>query len=499
MSLMRAGVFGLAVWFFLSLAPSPASAPPSRLALTVQAAVTSPADISQRVSTCVLPDIVCADFSWEVADRFTPVWLSWSRDDRRNYSRSVLRQPFSLAFDACRARGGRTPINLYSWVVRGVDDPGFSQSREVESCQLSIQVPAEGAYEVLLTVRGQDGQAATTMQRVVLKDLLIVSIGDSYASGEGNPDVPRGPTSPGSWQDRRCHRSRFSGPAQAAWELERRDEQSTVTFLSYACSGAQIRKGLIGEYLGLIPQRPPIPPQIKAAATLLCGDELCDRPEDPTIDVLLISIGGNDVGFSAAILACAARLEDIADRTLQRIIRIGFIPKKDCHQQPGLTRFVEGRFRELPGLYEELRQEISTRLKVDTLYISEYPVDFFDSRAGCGTLELVTATEAQWLASQGQRLNQIIHNSWRPGWTNIGNDRWRRTRRWDVISEIASGFAGYGYCATPTYYGHLGRSITQQLDYLGFLHPNADGHRVYKDAILRKLQTVREQIIRFPP
>ncbi len=489
---MRAIQIGLAVCFLISLAPSPTAAPSVR-PLPVQAAVPSP------VSTCVLPDIACADFSWQVADRFTAVWQSWSRDNRRNYSRSVFRQPFSLAFDACRSRGGRTPITLYSWVLRGVDVPGFSQTREVGSCQLSIQAPAEGAYEVLLTVRGQDGQAATTMQRVVLKDLLMVSIGDSYASGEGNPDVPRGPTTPGSWQDRRCHRSRFAGPAQAAWELERRDPQSTVTFLSYACSGAQIRKGLIGEYLGLIPQWPPIPPQIKAAATLLCGDELCDRLADPTIDVLLISIGGNDVGFSASVMACAAKLDDIADRTLQSIIRVDFIPQKDCHQQPQLTRFVEERFRALPGLYEELQQEIRKRLKVDALYISEYPVDLFDSRAGCGTLELVTATEAQWLASQGQRLNQIIHNSWSPGWVHIGNNQWRRNRRWDVISEIASGFAGYGYCATPTYYGHLGRSITQQLDYLGLLHPNADGHRIYKDAILRRLQTVWEEIIRFPP
>jgi hypothetical protein len=36
----------------------------------------------------------------------------------------------------------------------------------------------------------------------------------------------------------------------------------------------------------------------------------------------------------------------------------------------------------------------------------------------------------------------------------------------------------------------LGQSLVHQLDYLGLLHPNAEGHRVYRDAILRKLQAI---------
>jgi len=95
----------------------------------------------------------------------------------------------------------------------------------------------------------------------------------------------------------------------------------------------------------------------------------------------------------------------------------------------------------------------------------------FDSGAGCGSLELVTAEEAQWLAGYGQRLNQVIRDSWGA-----------------AVVDIASAFAGHGYCGTPTFYGHLGQSLGRQLDYLGLLHPNAEGHRVYRDAILRRLQ-----------
>lgn len=454
---------------------------------------------AQRPSLCAPSDEVCADFSWQVADRFTPVWRSWRTSGNRGaYERSALAEPFLLTFDACRS-WGTTPITSYAWVLRRLDVPGPPQRRTAGACRLDLPVPAEGAYVAALTVTTQNGQTATTVQRVILRDWLIVSLGDSYASGEGNPDVPRGPSTVGEWHDRRCHRSQISGPAQAALELERRDPQSTVTFLSYACSGARIRRGLIGNYGGLVPQRPPIPPQIEAAAGLLCGDDVCDRPGDPTIDVLLISIGGNDVGFSAAILACAGRLEDMADRTMEEFIRIDFLPRTDCPRQPGLTRLLEDRFRELPGLYETLRREIRRRLKVAAVYITEYPVDLFDSGPGCGSLELVTAAEGRWLASQGRRLNQIIHDSWRPVWTLVGMDLWRRDRRWDVISGIASAFEGHGYCAAASYYGRLGESIGKQLDYLGLLHPNAEGHRVYRDAILRRLDGAAEEVIRFPP
>lgn len=80
--------------------------------------------------------------------------------------------------------------------------------------------------------------------------MLIVSLGDSYGSGEGNPDLhqifdPR-PESffqvhrPTQWVDKRCHRSATAGPAEAARRLEASDPKTSVTFLSFACSGATI-------------------------------------------------------------------------------------------------------------------------------------------------------------------------------------------------------------------------------------------------------------------
>lgn len=400
------------------------------------------------------------------------VWTSWAPPGHPgNYSPAAVGQPFVLGLDACASTGGKTAIASYDWTVLGGRIPHVVEHRLAETCRIRVPVPTEGAYFILLTVRAHDGQTASTIGRVDFSDLLIVSLGDSYASGEGNPDVRRGTTTPaGEWQDRRCHRSRLSGPAQAALDLERRDPRSTVTFLSYACSGATIRQGLLGEYWGLVPLWPPMAPQVKAAARVLCGDDVCDRPEDPTIDVLLISVGGNDVGFGVAVTACAARLDDLANRTFRSLIGLNLIPYRDCHRQPQLARYLEDRFQELPGLYRELQAEIRSRLKVRMVVVTEYPADMFDSAAGCGSLELVTVEEAQWLASYGLRLNQVIRDSWG-----------------QAVTEIAPAFAGHGYCAVPTFYGHLGQSLNRQLDYLGVLHPNADGHRVYRDAILRTL------------
>ena len=83
-----------------------------------------------------------------------------------------------------------------------------------------------------------------------------LALGDSYVSGEGNPDSnaryedglfverPR-------WSDKQCHRSRASWAMQAARRFE--DSNTSVTFLSFACSGAVVDDLLSGGYRGIQP------------------------------------------------------------------------------------------------------------------------------------------------------------------------------------------------------------------------------------------------------
>ena len=173
-------------------------------------------------------------------------------------------------------------------------------------------------------------------QQVVVKDYLIVSLGESFASGEGNPDVPQRyePNyvynmqvgwkliEPARWQDERCHRSAYAGPAQAALAIEAADPKTSVTFLSFTCSGATIDTplfnsndsnkpvgtGLFGPYRGAAaPDNLPydfsgyIPSQmdqLRAALVPPAGHS------SRQIDALIISGGGNDMHFGDIAEAC---------------------------------------------------------------------------------------------------------------------------------------------------------------------------------------------------
>ena len=87
--------------------------------------------------------------------------------------------------------------------------------------------------------------ASDVLNNLPVHALTVASIGDSYASGEGNPDEPqkfdvfgfveKGPI----WADRQCHRSRFAGPFLAANEIARLVNQvnQPLTFIGLACTG----------------------------------------------------------------------------------------------------------------------------------------------------------------------------------------------------------------------------------------------------------------------
>jgi hypothetical protein len=156
-------------------------------------------------------------------------------------------------------------------------------------------------------------------------DLKIAVLGDSYISGEGNPHLTVLPPNsqqisyPAIWWDTRCHRSLLSSGPQAAGFLAYQNKKQSVTFVSYACSGAEINEGILESYAGrqTIPQTQEmwkdaslpgpllqpllsepdktnkLKPQIDALRSLLCASaDGCVKP-----DVLLIVVGGNDIAF----------------------------------------------------------------------------------------------------------------------------------------------------------------------------------------------------------
>ena len=192
-----------------------------------------------------------------------------------------------------------------------------------------------------------------------VKDILILGLGDSFASGEGNPDIPVAldpnhrtqnlypartkPDVSGSaeWLDQLCHRSLYSYQLRAALQIGIENQHGAVTFMGYSCSGASVDKGILGpqsyvEYISDPNNRSnetSVQPnkggkkdtQLYWALRELCKVELVqtkggwicpDKQFRRTVDFVFLSVGGNDVGF--ANLVAWATLRDGASSILAK-------------------------------------------------------------------------------------------------------------------------------------------------------------------------------------
>lgn len=269
-----------------------------------------------------------------------------------------------------------------------------------------------GHSGVSVTVKLPDGRELSEPE-VAVEDVFIVALGDSFASGESNPDRPvqfsaqremvydpallredlaakapaksaapgyglasgdgqynpkvlprrlmddekaerfHKPSSPefaaafekasARWLSRDCHRSQYGYPFRVAIELALENRHRAVTLASFTCSGAEVTQGL---FLDMDPREgaDEIPGGKVRAQLDQLSDLLCrgSRSQSATyalptythggtqisrqniskawcppalrkraIDVVLMSIGGNDVGFSA--LAAYSLTENMAD------------------------------------------------------------------------------------------------------------------------------------------------------------------------------------------
>jgi hypothetical protein len=201
-------------------------------------------------------------------------------------------------------------------------------------------VPYPQGASVSVAVDGEQGIST----QIAVKDLLIVGLGDSFASGEGNPDVPveftadrryknlyprrarDDGTGEAQWLDETCHRSLYGHQLRAALQIGIENPQTAVTFLGYSCSGAAIDEGLLGpqEYVYYVstmgegggpPQVKPVygskkDTQLRWLLSELCAvkperdDGLWTCPDNQyrrNVDFLLLSVGGNDIGFTQLV------------------------------------------------------------------------------------------------------------------------------------------------------------------------------------------------------
>lgn len=327
-------------------------------------------------------------------------------------------------------------------------------------CSLSYGFPAEGVYEVAFEERDQQGNLLGLVKRAItVQDFLIVSIGDSVASGEGNPEVPGALSA--SWENGsaaagQCHRSRWAGPAQGALALEQADPHSSVTFVHLACSGATILNGLLGPEL---PGQGPV--TVQQTAQL---DQLKQLVGNREIDALFVSVGANDAHFSELVKDCKIKA-NCNDATIPGSAAQNFA--RDATK--------------LPGRYDQLASALDgLGVASDRAYLTEYFDPTHDAGGAiCQGSILgdapfpgnITGTEAQWASTS------VV------GGLNAIGTAAASTHRWHRVGGIASQFLTHGYCAPSHWVVRFLESLATQGDINGTIHPNRSGQGVYGDRL----------------
>lgn len=431
------------------------------------------------------------------------------------------------------------------WTFSGGQGAKFVEPKDVTGSSVSVQCSSDvrlyipNGKSIAVKLKKSDQESSAT---VLISDILVVGVGDSFASGEGNPDVPaklRFISDPNSdwasdggqitdeatngprrkragdyfaaqWIDRSCHRSAYSYQLRSAIQLALDDNSRAVTFVSYACSGAEVNEGLFQPYLGVektdskwgreASEKAQFSLLLSEFCNLYDGSKVLTKPlsesaeeqaaksnidskkyrlggvvsdvayrcaQQPPgkgfkrpIDLLYLSIGGNDLGFSRWILA-TMRDENFPTAFLP-ILKPDTAP--ECANHGDSCTTTRGRWARFNARYELLRDFIDHRLQFTNrgalpVLVMTYPLPVtYDATSYCpdgnagmtvwtrsglnmcvngnqdGLPVLKTISEFTERRLNGSIESLAAGSNSRPAWTAISNYRDR--------------FKGRGFCAS---------------------------------------------------
>jgi hypothetical protein len=496
-------------------------------------------------------------FAWHMAERAELGWGEYRQKSHRYDNDYVNPKGFEVGLDACKSNlAGNLHPTRYQWRISNAAT-GYVHQAATTGCTFdrttkpALPKLAQGEYSVRLTLSFAGGTTRSGTGIINVKDLLIVSLGDSNAAGEGNPhrsddDVPA--PSSREWWDMRCHRSSWSAAARAADEVETRDPHTSVTFLSFGCSGAEIIDGLVREYRGIDPQDgiSEAPPQLLNLMRHICGDWADEekatgacytRPRQ--IDALWLMIGINDIGFSSILKVCAGlkKLENIDVRDVLAPWALYDIYKQDditweqignitidsltgiadefvdilwgktCDETLGpllernfaalradfdlLAGFLKGKATSYARYPKDIRADIA-RLYGNlppamTTVLKSAPVYVVSYPADLFSNKSGYRNGCGLFATLATRIDHD-EAEWlydQGVQLNKQVESAGKLHRWHYVDGVVKAFRGHGYCAGDASW-HVGLldSIYQQGDLYGTVHPNHDGHKATAGRII---------------
>jgi len=353
----------------------------------------------------------------------------------------------------------------YEWRISGPAGAGTFHRNQPE---ITLLLP-EGSHEIDLRVVVQLPWGTVKLRSrgsVLVDDILVVAIGDSYPSGEGSPDAPL-MEGAATWADASdpdvldshafAHRSTVGWPARLALALEDADLQTSVTFVDLATSGARIDRGLL---------RPRSDPALPAQL-----DELERIAQDRPIDFLLLQVGGNDVGFSRIIRSLVEAdplfnpfcyeviVENVwaatGDGVWDRDTRITYNMPFDFG-----CRSVAGTSSVLPGLdgLDQAFDRLADRLEglvIDRVVLAEYPNPTGGDPDGGRCDEIVgdVTTPFTFHEVDEQEQADAVEHLLIP--LNRSLSAAADRHDWTWVGGVADSFArGHGYCAPWPDYGY---------------------------------------------
>src|ERR1700726_4877234 len=283
-------------------------------------------------------------------------------------------------------------------------DDGDGPQASTFDCAEPVNLRVRYGRQTVATVEVSSGPEAPQRlsAEIMVRDVFIAGLGDSIASGEGNPDrsialsdegfcfrsylataasqyyrpsragykggrACEAPDSLQVWQrqsalwfNSACHRSLYSYQTRTALALAVQYPHIAVTYLPLACTGATIADGLFGS------QRARECPPNKSSTSCQVGvngqiaelreamTQATRRQADRKLDLVLLSIGANDVFFSG--LVADVIVDTPTERALFR--RTGVIASVD-DSRAALARDLPQGFAKLRDALKPLVGDLS--------------------------------------------------------------------------------------------------------------------------------------------